>query len=190
MKKFFWILLAVLVTGVTYSCSNDDDDNYVDLSKYQDWKVQNEQWVEEMQNRKNPDGTPYYTTIVPDWNKGSFILMHYFNDRSETAENLSPLYTSYVDVRYIGYNCQDEPFDSSTVDNSYGTLGIRRFACNGVIQGWSIALMDMHVGDTAEVVIPYEVAYGTSYTGAVLPYSALRFNIRLADIYRYEAPLK
>ena len=45
----------------------------------------------------------------------------------------------------------------------------------------------MHVGDTAEIIVPYNVAYGVSYTGTILPYSSLRFNLRLDDIYKYEA---
>lgn len=183
MKKLLWILAgAALPLAVACNADNDED-----LKTYQEWREKNEQWVKEMQNRKNPDGTPYYQTVVPSWDPGSFVLMHYYNDRSETTGNLQPLYTSTVDVRYIGYNCEDEPFDSSAMDNSYGKLGIRRFACNQVIPGWSIALMNMHVGDTVEVIIPYNVGYGASFSGSIMPYSSLRFNIRLDDIYRYEA---
>ena len=185
MKKLLWIIGLMSILPFLPSCNDDDDD--VNLNAYKKWKEQNDQWLKEMQNRRNADGTPYYQTVVPAWNPGAFVLMHYFNDRAETVGNLTPLYTSTVDVRYIGYNCQDEPFDSSTVDNSYGKLGIRRFTVNSLIQGWSIALLNMHVGDTAEVIIPYDIAYGTSYAGAIPPYSSLRFNLRLEDIYRYEA---
>lgn len=185
MKKILWFIVVAAVIPFLPACNNDD--NEYDLNTFKAWKDQNEQWLKEMQAKKNPDGTPYYKTIVPSWNTGAFILMHYFNDRAETADNLSPLYTSTVDVRYIGYNCEDEPFDSSTLENAYGKLGIRRFQCNAVIQGWSIALMDMKVGDTAEIIVPYEIAYNTSNTGTILPYSNLRFNVRLDDIYRYEA---
>lgn len=185
MKKILWIIGAVLAIPFLGACS--DDDNDINLDSYSEWREQNEVWLKEMANKKNPDGTPYYHTVVPAWNPGAYILMHYFNNRSETVGNLSPLYTSMVDVRYVGYNCEGEPFDSSTIDNSYGKLGIRRFVCNQVIQGWSIALMDMRVGDTAEVIVPYEIAYGTTNLGTILPYSNLRFNIRLEDIYRYEA---
>lgn len=185
MKKILWLLAALIAVPFLPACNSDDDD--VDLNSYKKWKQQNEDWVMQMQAKKNPDGTPYYQTVIPSWNPKAFVLMHYFNDRAETAGNLSPLYTSTVDVRYIGYNCQDEPFDSSSVETAYGKPGVRRFLCNQVIQGWSIALMDMHVGDTAEIIIPYEIAYNTTYTGTILPYSSLRFNVRLEDIYRYEA---
>ena len=186
MKKLipFFALLASFAF-FTPACSGDDDD--VNLNDYQDWRAQNEAWLEELKQRTNADGTPYYSVVSPDWNPDVYILMHFFNNRSETADNLSPLFTSTVDVIYKGYDCEDEPFDSSTNINAYGRLGVQRFRANNTIQGWSIALENMHVGDTAEVIIPYNVAYGTQLYGTILPYSCLRFNMRLYDIYRYEA---
>lgn len=184
MKKLIFLIALAVGLGCFTACN--DDDNSISLSDFQEWRKQNDAWVTEMQNRKNPDGTPYYQTVVPSWNTSAFILMHFFNDRAETAGNLVPLYNSTVDVRYIGRDCEGEPFDSSTLVNDYGKLGIARFACNGVIQGWSIALENMHVGDTCEIIVPYNVAYGTSISGKIMPYSSLQFNLRLEDIYLYE----
>ena len=57
---------------------------------------------------------------------------------------------------------------------------------SGVIDGWQIALMNMHVGDTVQIVVPYQSGYGSTSTGKIQPYSALRFNVRLVDIPAYE----
>ncbi len=187
-KLIFFIAVTAMSLSIFSACKDDDEKNSYDLKDFQEWRKQNDDWVAEMQQRKNPDGTPYYTTLIPAWNPGIFILIHYFNDRSETEGNLTPLFTSTVDVRYQGFTCEDERFDSSNLVNRYGKLGIARFGCNSVVQGWSVALENMRVGDTAEIIVPYEAAYGTSYTAALLPYSSLRFNLRLEDIYRYEAP--
>ncbi len=184
MKKIIPFIALILAVAFLPACSVGDD---VDLDDYQDWRVQNDIWLLELEARKNADGTPYYTKVVPAWNPGAYVLMHFFNDRSETADNLSPLFTSTVDVIYKGYNCKGETFDSSTLIDKYGRLGVARFKANNTIQGWSIALENMHVGDTAEVIIPYNVGYGTQLYGTILPYSVLRFNMRLHDIYRYEA---
>ena len=46
----------------------------------------------------------------------------------------------------------------------------------------------MRCGDTAQVVLPYGVAYGSQNLGDIPPYSNLRFNIRLVDIPYYEKP--
>lgn len=185
MKKFFLLISFAASLLAIFSCSHDDND--IKLSDYDDWKLQNEEWLAELQNRKNPDGSPYYRIVTPVWDPTAYILIHYFNNRLETAGNLSPLYTSTVDVRYIGYDVNNEAFDSSTNITQYGTPGVARFACNGVIQGWTIAMEDMRVGDTAEVIVPYQVGYGASFSSSIKPYSNLRFNIRLVDIYRYQA---
>ncbi|MDE6248106.1 MAG: FKBP-type peptidyl-prolyl cis-trans isomerase, partial [Paramuribaculum sp.] len=82
----------------------------------------------------------------------------------------------------IGHLCNDLAFDSSylLVDS------VAHFQVNGVIEGWQIALNDMHVGDSAEVIIPFLQAYGSEGSGTIPPYSYLRFNMRLDDITNYE----
>lgn len=173
---------AALAVG----CSSEEQTTW---DKYRDWREFNQSWLADQQDLRNPDGTPYYKVVVPDWNPGVYVLVHYFNDRTETAGNLSPLYTSTVDVRYEGRKCNGKMFDSST-DNTTPAPGIFRVGLNKVINGWTIALTDMRVGDTAQVVIPYGLAYGQtgsmSSTDTILPYSNLQFNIRLVDIVNYE----
>jgi len=164
----------------------DDDDQQTTWDEYTVWREQNDAWVAEMAALRNPDGTPYYQKLVPAYNPAATVLIHYFNDRSATEGNLSPLYTSVVDVRYVGRDCTGAGFDSSTLNTQYGP-GIQRFAVNGTIQGWGIALQDMRVGDTCQIVVPYGLAYGASSSSAIKPYSALQFNLRLEDIYLYEA---
>lgn len=184
MKKIILFIAIFTAVGFLAACHDEQQTTW---DQYADWRELNDDWLREQQARKNSDGTPYYETLIPVWNPSSFVLIHYFNDRAETAGNLVPLYTSVVDVRYIGRDCQGAGFDSSNLVNKYGKLGVQRFACNGTIQGWSIALMDMHVGDTAEIIVPYSVGYGAMTGSAIKPYSNLRFNLRLEDIYKYEA---
>ena len=179
--KYLALTAAICIIG---SC--DDDDQQTTWEQYAGWREQNDAWVAEEAARLNPDGTPYYQKLVPAYNPGATVLVHYFNDRADTEGNLSPLYTSVVDVRYVGRDCTGAGFDSSTLATQYGP-GIQRFAVNGTIQGWGIALQDMRVGDTCEIIVPYGLAYGASSSSSIKPYSSLRFNIRLADIYRYEA---
>lgn len=185
MKKFpvFLVLALGFAVGLLPSCS-DDDDNSAD-SSYTEWRETNIAWMMEQQAKKNPDGSNYYDLVVPAWYPSGYVLIHYFNDRSLTQDNLSPLLTSTVDVRYKGYLCNEVAFDSSSLMTTYGP-GIFRTKLNEVITGWGIAFANMHVGDTAEIIIPYQQAYGTSVTSAIPPYSNLRFNVRLVDIPAYE----
>ena len=141
----------------------------------------------EMQAKKNADGTPYYTTVVPEWNPGTYVLIHYLTDRAETEGNLSPIYTSTVDTRYTLYLYDGTPADSSDLLTSNGP-GVYRTKLNAVVQGWAIALPEMRCGDSAEVIVPYSAGYGSSSIGDIKPYSALHFHIRLVDIPYYEKP--
>ena len=126
-----------------------------------------------------------FRSIVPEWDPAAFVLIHYYNDRSKTEGKLSPMYTSTVDTRYIVHYYDGTPLDSSYNNSLYGP-GIFRTQLSSVIPGWTIALEDMRVGDTAEVIIPYEQAYGANTSSGVVPYSALRYQIGLVDIPDYE----
>lgn len=186
MKKILLVLaIPAILAFISSACKESEQEKI--LKAYDDWRQTNDEWVQQQIQRKNPDGTPYYRTITPSWNPSGYILMHQFNDPAETAGNLVPLYTSTVDVRYIGRTCEDVPFDSSTMLTEYGKAGIARFQCNSVVPGWSVALENMHVGDTVEIIVPYQMGYGAQASGVLPPYTSMRFNMRLADIYLYEA---
>lgn len=187
MRKFLYSLLsAAAVASALVSC-NSDEKTTAEL--YAEYHNANQAWLEEMQAKKDSLGLPYYKTLVPAWNPGAYVLIHYFNDRKETEGNLSPLYTSIVDVRYEGRRYNGTLFDEST-NNTTPAPGIFRTQLNSVISGWTIALSDMRCKDTAEIIIPYQFAYGEQgafNADTILPYSNLRFNVRLVDIYKYEA---
>ena len=183
MKKTTILALAALAIA-SASCK---DDLKTTWDEYSDWREANEAWLQEQRLRTNPDGTPYYEVIVPDWNPGAYVLIHYFNDRAETEGNLSPLYTSTIDTRYELHLYNDVAVDSSTTSTSPAP-GIFRTQLKNTVQGWAMALSNMRCGDTAQVILPYGVAYGAQNLGTILPYSNLRFNIRLVDIPYYEDP--
>lgn len=161
------------------SCNSDDDSNVWD--QYADWRELNTKWIEEQAALTDTDGKPLYTKVVPKWNANAYVLMRWFNDTTKTSGNFVPLYTSTVDVKYYGQLYNNEPFDSSY--NSV-TPGDSLFRCTpgSVIKGWAIALERMHVGDSVEVLIPSEQAYGSSTSGKIQPYSALNFKIKLVNV--------
>ncbi len=181
MKKIFAII--AIAAAVLYSCKNDDDQTWED---YMAWRETNNAWFNEMRARTNPDGTPYYEVITPTWSPNTSVLIHYFNDRSETEGKLSPIYTSTVDTRYYLHLCDSTAVDSS-VNNTTPAPGVFRARLNEMIVGWGIAIPQMRCGDTAEIIIPYTAGYGTSSNGAIRPFSNLRFNVRLVDIPHLES---
>ena len=101
-----------------------------------------------------------------------------------TKDNLKPLLTSTVDVKYIGRLYNDVAFDSSFLRTTPAD-SVFRTKLTGVIEGWQIALMNMHIGDSCEIVIPSDQAYGSSGSGSIYPYSALKFHVKLVGIPGY-----
>lgn len=182
MKKLPLIFLFIgLVVGFI-SCSEEDEN----WNEYKEWRNTNNAWLTEQGKRLNPDGTRFYDTIRPDYDKGQYVLAHWFNDRKLTQGNLKPYYTSTVDVKYIGRLYNDEPFDSSyTLMADYGD-SIFRTKVGRVIAGWTILLQEMHVGDSVEVLIPYQSAYGASGSGSIPPYSNLKFGVKLVNVPFWE----
>lgn len=173
--------LAALILMILAVACNDDEitNNY---KKYAKWREANEAYFDEQKLLTDDQGDLYYSSLIPAWNSGGEILIRYLNDRSLTQENLSPLATSVVQVKYKGWLMDDTPFDSSyTATDSIFTTKV-----TSVIEGWQTALQYMRVGDSVRVVIPAAQAYASAGSGAVLPFSVLTFDIKLKDIVYYE----
>lgn len=188
MKKLFYhicLLAAVIVGASAVTSCNDDDDVKNTWKEYEAWRDLNNEFFDEQKFSVDADGNPLYTPLVAQWNPGAEILIHYFNDRKLTENNLSPMLTSTVDVKYRGTLYNGVPFDSSYLRTTYGD-SIFRTKVNKVIEGWWIALCNMRVGDSARIVVPYGVAYKGSSQGIIPPFSTLIFDIKLVDIPYYE----
>ncbi len=188
MKRIHTAILMALAAGAAViqpACSSSDTEQL--WEQYAEWRNANIEWIDAQAKRTNADGTPYYTKVVAPWDVTAYVLMHHIEGPHE--DNLVPLSTSTTDVRYHLHLYDGTPADSSDNVTTWGA-GIFRSRLNdsGLIPGWKLAIQNMHVGDSVEVLIPYAQAYNTQSMGVVKPYSALRFNIRLVDIPYYELP--
>jgi FKBP-type peptidyl-prolyl cis-trans isomerase FklB len=91
-----------------------------------------------------------------------------------------PLGTDVVKVHYEG----TLP-DGTVFDSSYTREEPTQFPLNGVIAGWTEGLQLMSVGSTYNFYIPFELGYGESGGGPMIPpYSALVFKVELLEIVR------
>lgn len=173
MKAHRAFITIALVAGL-FSCQKTDYEKLWD--EYEDWREVNDRWLHDKIVNSS------YTKIVPEWNQNISVYMRWLNDRTLTSGNLVPLYTSSVSVKYKGWLYDGTPFDSSyTFTDSVTTL-----KPSGLIDGWIIALENMHVGDKVELIVPYEAGYGSNASGAVPPFSNLTFELELRDIPTYE----
>ena len=99
MKKLL-LFIPALVAGLALITTSCDDKNTWD--DYTEWRDVNNDWLLQQGALLDENGQAFYNRVVPEWNKSAYVYMHYFNDRSLTKGNLSPLYTSTVSVKYIG----------------------------------------------------------------------------------------
>lgn len=88
----------------------------------------------------------------------------------------SPSSRSIVTVHYTGRTINGRKFDSS--------LGGVPLACRlcDLIEGWIIALQQMHVGDKWELYLPADVAYGKFSQPGIPGGSTLVFEVELLGV--------
>ena len=90
----------------------------------------------------------------------------------------APAATDKVTVHYVGKLIDGSVFDSSIARNEPITFDV-----NGVIPGWTEALLLMKEGDKWELYIPHELAYGERGAGGQIPpYSTLVFEVELIKV--------
>ena len=95
-----------------------------------------------------------------------------------SGDGESPTESSTVRVHYHGTLVDGTVFDSS-VDRSEPI----EFPVNGVIAGWTEALLMMKPGDKWKLFIPHNLAYGANGAGGVIgPYQALVFEVELLAV--------
>ena len=177
MKKFFYtVIMAVVAITMLDSCLVN---NVYD--EYKEWREKNDEWYQQQK------ASGQYKVLTAAWDPSAQVLMRWHNDTMQTKGNLKPLLTSTVDVKY-----RLRLYDNTVVDSSYNLTSpadsIYRAMINQNVEGWMIALTNMHVGDSCTVIIPYQQGYGSSTKSDVLvPYSNLIFDLKLVDIYKYKA---
>lgn len=181
MKKLLYTIAVFIILSVITGCNSKAEDVW---KEYKEYREENVAFYNEQAALLDENGEHFYTKIVPSWNLGAEILIHYFNDRKETEGNLSPMITSSCAISYRGRLYNDVAFDSSYTSTS----NVMIFRPEETIVGWWVALEQMRVGDSVRVVIPYGLGYGStgSLTGTISPYSTLVFDMKLQDIVAYE----
>lgn len=92
------------------------------------------------------------------------------------AAGPTPSRRSVITAHYTGKTINGKKFDSSR--------GGAPLACrlSDLIQGWIIALQQMHIGDKWEIYIPAEMGYGKSSIPGIPGGSTLIFEIELLGI--------
>ena len=101
----------------------------------------------------------------------------YYKVLQTSQGKVSPTVRSIVSVHYRG-----TLIDGKEFDNSYKRNCPEAFRLCDVIDGWQIALQQMHVGDKWMIYIPSEMGYGSKASGPIPANSTLIFEVELLGI--------
>ena len=128
-----------------------------------DWKTQNEIWLQENAKKEGVITTPsglQYKCIVPGISHSS----GHVDD------------AKIVTINYTGKLINGKVFHQTQKGRP------ATFRLNELITGWITAMREMPVGSRWEVVIPYNLGYGSRPAGAIKAFSTLIFDITLLDV--------
>ena len=96
---------------------------------------------------------------------------------AEAGQSLSVAYRGWLYDLLADEN-KGELFDSTTAENPFEfTLGV-----GAVIEGWDQGVPGMRVGGMRRLVLPHDLAYGTTGNSRIPAYSTLLFEVELLAI--------
>lgn len=132
------------------------------MAKKEEYKEKNRVFLEELAVQEG-------ITRLPEG-----VLYKVIDQGSGTV---SPKPDSVVTVHYRGTLINGREFD-----NSYKRAYPEAFRLNQVIDGWQLALLQMHVGDKWMIYIPSDLGYGNRPSGPIPAFSTLVFEVELLGI--------
>ena len=199
LKYLFFLLMTVFVLS---SCSETDEDE--SKLEYADWQARNDKAFADTLAYARQQGEANGWYVFRNWsldnqtpnkdtngneasltyNDDDYIVVHVLH-KGEGTE--SPLYTDSIQVSYRGRLLPSTSYaDGYVFDQTFeGTYSSKtakptKTTVNyGWIDGYTTALLKMHVGDRWMVFIPQNLGYGTTDNNGIPAYSLLRFELVL-----------
>ena len=190
MKNWKYILLGVILfplVGMVSSCSDDDSE---EVNDFENWVEQNDAVISQWASSNSYQKFKSYTKDqAVAGNSSDYVYVRVvesgvgtespiFNDTVRVAYRLRYIPTkSYPDGYMVG--------ETYTGDFSWRTISVSNLALsNSLIDGFSTAVMNMHIGDRWIVNIPYPLAYGNpSINDGILDGSNLIYDLALVDFW-------
>ena len=180
MKKFVFYMLLGFSFFALASCGDDDKE---DLGEA--WKITNEEaWIKIVKD-------PAYKEIKSEGKNGSVYYKVLQEGEPVTDPEKQIYFTSKVKVYYKGSTIDGTVFDQRLEENEDDPLYLAINPLNAeqtvggagaVIEGWSVALQHMKIGDKWEIYIPNKLGYGDRDYGSIKAHSVLIFEIEVIDV--------
>lgn len=187
---FTCLLLSSSVFFV--SCSEDSSEE----EEYANWQERNDAMTNQWAANSSLKKIKCYTKDPETTGKNSdYIYVEVLEDTPATNPDYKPVASTdcpfYTDTTRVAYRVRLIPSKSYpegyVVDQSFtGDFSWRTADVTdgtGWIEGFSTALMNMHVGDRWRVYVPYQLAYGSSSSTGRPAYSNMIFEMALFDFW-------
>lgn len=111
------------------------------------------------------------------------VYMSSITPEDEIQKDRSITYGDSMHVTYTGWVLYGDIFDSNVLTEEPFPVVLGK---TSVIEGWNIALFEMHEKQEARVIIPSQYGYGTTGTGTIPPNATLVFDIRVDSLWTAE----
>jgi FKBP-type peptidyl-prolyl cis-trans isomerase FklB len=196
MKKSLNILLmsllCLLTAGTVVSCSESEDE---EANEFYNWKERNDAFWLTLEDSLSRGGTAWrkIKSFTKDPTTAGANTDYIYVRVLETGEEMgSPLYTDTVRVSYRGRLIPTQPYhlDGYVFDQTYRddfdwlTAGVTNAVTSSFVDGFTTALMYMHIGDCWRVYIPYQLGYRSTAKNSIPAYSTLIFDMALVDYWQ------
>jgi FKBP-type peptidyl-prolyl cis-trans isomerase FklB len=199
-KTLYTIFVLLSVMFAMMSCSESDGSS--SSTEFDDWQSRNDAFFADIYRKaqENQNNSTEKWMIIRSFSRpqGTSITDNIVvKVIAEGEKNYElPLAKDTVRVHYRGrlIPSQNHPdgmvFDSSwSGDYNTLTMTARKFAVNGLTNGFQTAILSMRPKDRWLVYVPYSLGYGTETSGSIPGYSTLIFDITLKDIWRPGTPV-
>ena len=135
----------------------------------------NKDWLEAKAKEEGVKALPkgIYYKVLSEGRSSSARLL---TEGRKNLDSAKPTVRSIITAHYTGRTIDGKQFDSSR-----GGVPLACRLCD-LIEGWIIAIQQMHIGDKWELYIPAEMGYGKFSQPGIPGGSTLIFEIELLGI--------
>ena len=135
----------------------------------------NKEWLEAKAKEEGVKALPkgIYYKVMSEGRSSSARLLP---EERKNQDSAKPTVRSIITAHYTGRTIDGKQFDSSR-----GGVPLACRLCD-LIEGWIIAIQQMHIGDKWEIYIPAEMGYGKFSQPGIPAGSTLIFEIELFGV--------
>lgn len=142
---YVWSLLVIMMMGLT-SCGDDDE---LQFSEEQLAYInKNKEYIWEKKTEKDEMGELRYKQVVLGGDTALYRIIRKENEWTTTPTMTSVVYLLGLEGKFIDGQVFQKKLDRSS------------FSMNGIIPGLSGVLLNIHLDETVEAIIPASLGYG------------------------------